>query len=393
MYKLFIIIDLSDNQNIEYYKNTIDDFAKELNNINLVDVSYILNKKSNNIKITTKSDLKIIQPKNYKEFRQILKIKNRIYMYGINTGRKYFFINFFLAKENIKKFVISNLGYNPENFNYFKKNFIDKSKIFLFIRLKYYFTRLLIILNILPKIDYFFESSDFIYKSISKGLSNKIKKKFPLFNFSYYQDVVKINSRYFDNIYYSRYNNAENYIVFIDGMLFDHKDRIMREGVPSNEDREIYYNNLYKVLKEYEKIFKRKIVVCLHPKNNFSVRRGDFKDLKCVKYETEKYISESFLIFFHEGSSIIQAIVQNKNIINLHGQMLGDYINKRCEMYSQLLKLYRIDLSKINIEKEKIIMKEISNAKKNYEKYVKENIVNDRSLSGILQVIKYLKLQ
>ena len=43
--------------------------------------------------------------------------------------------------------------------------------------------------------------------------------------------------------------------------------------------------------------------------------------------------------------------------------MLGDYINKRCEMYSQLLKLYRIDLSKINIEK-KIIMKEISNAKK-----------------------------
>ena len=156
MYKLFIIIDLSDNQNIEYYKNTIDDFSKELNNINLVDVSYILNKKSNNIKITTKSDLKIIQPKNYKEFRQILKIKNRIYMYGINTGRKYFFINFFLAKENIKKFVISNLGYNPENFNYFKKNFIDKSKIFLFIRLKYYFTRLLIILNILPKNRLFF---------------------------------------------------------------------------------------------------------------------------------------------------------------------------------------------------------------------------------------------
>ena len=36
MYKLFIIIDLSDNQNIEYYKNTIDDFSKELNNIKQV---------------------------------------------------------------------------------------------------------------------------------------------------------------------------------------------------------------------------------------------------------------------------------------------------------------------------------------------------------------------
>ena len=34
----------------------------------------------------------------------------------------------------------------------------------------------------------------------------------------------------------------------------------MREGVPSNEDREIYYNNLYKVLKEYEKILKEKLL-------------------------------------------------------------------------------------------------------------------------------------
>ena len=57
MYKLFIIIDLSDNQNIEYYKNTIDDFSKELNNINLVDVSYILNKKSKPVIRALKSNL------------------------------------------------------------------------------------------------------------------------------------------------------------------------------------------------------------------------------------------------------------------------------------------------------------------------------------------------
>ena len=101
------------------------------------------------------------------------------------------------------------------------------------------------------------------------------------------------------------------------------------------------YNNLYKILKNFEKMFNKEIIVCLHPKYNISQSRGDFKDLKCIKFETEKYISEAYLVVFHEGSSIVQAVVQKKRIINLYGEILGDYINKRCNMYANLLKLNR----------------------------------------------------
>lgn len=43
MKKLLIILDLS-NKSLEFYKNTIIDFSKELGKIDLIDVSKILKK-------------------------------------------------------------------------------------------------------------------------------------------------------------------------------------------------------------------------------------------------------------------------------------------------------------------------------------------------------------
>ena len=393
MYKLFIIIDLSNNNSFEYHKNTLLDFAIELGTVNLLDVSKVLGKKSsiNNSDISPKFN--IHQPKNYSELKKIFSSQDIILMYGITDAIKYFLINYYLVKYNVKKFTISNLGYNPENYNYFKKNFLEKIKIFLIIRVKYYFFRLLVLLNILPKIDYFFESSSFIINSIEKGLSNKLKQYIPKLDLSYYKKIIKINSKHFDNIFYARYKVSENYIVFIDGMLFDHKDRIMREGIPSEQLRVKYYNNLYKILKNFEKMFNKEIIVCLHPKYNISQSRGDFKDLKCIKFETEKYISEAYLVVFHEGSSIVQAVVQKKKIINLYGEILGDYINKRCNMYANLLKLNRIDLNNIIFEDRENLLNKLNKSINEYEKYISDNIVNDPNKSGISQIIEFLNLK
>ena len=392
MKKMYVLINLS-NDSIEFYKNTISDFAYELKKLTIIDISKLTKKKSLHKYLDKESNLKVIQPKNFTEFREILKLKDIYFMYAINNGIENFYINYLLSKYDVKKFIISNIGYNPDNFNYFKKNIVQKSIIFLRLRLKYYLFRVLVLAKIFPKIDYFFEASDYIYKSITNGFSYKLQKKSPLLNISYYKKVLKINSRSYDNIYYSRYNVSEKYIVFIDGMLFDHQDRLLREGHLTVSLRKQYYESLYNVLKNYEKIFNKKIIVCLHPKNNISKVRGDFKDLKCIKFKTEKYISEAYLIFFHEGSSVIQAIVQNKRIINLYGKMLGDYVNKRCNIYANLLKLYRIDLNNINFEKKKNLLTILEKAKINYIPYISKNIINDRNKSGIIQVIDHFKLR
>ena len=313
-------------------------------------------------------------------------------MYAINKGMENFYVNYLISKYDIKKFVVSNIGYIPENYNYYKKNIIQKIIIFNRLRLKYYFFRLFVLVKIFPKIDYFFEASDFVYKSIVNGLSFKLQKKIPFLNISYYKTVLKINSRSYDNIYYSRYKVSEKYIIFLDGMLFDHKDRILRDGHANKKFRKEYYDKLYKILKKYEKMFHKKIIVCLHPKNNISKRRKDFKDLKCVKFQTEKYMSQAFIIFFHEGSSIIQGIVQKK-IINLHGKILGDYVNKRCNIYPNLLNLYRIDLDNIIFKNKTNLLKILRKTKKNYDSYIKKNIVNEANKSSIIQIINYLNLK
>ena len=50
----------------------------------------------------------------------------------------------------------------------------------------------------------------------------------------------------------------------------------------------------------------------LTSKNNIYELNNDFKDLFCVKNQTEQYISEASIVVFNEGSSIVQAIVQKK---------------------------------------------------------------------------------
>ena len=126
---MYVLIDLS-NESFEFYKNTIFDFANELKRITILDISKLVKKKAKRKFLIKKYNLDIIQSKNFAEFIKILKSKETYFMYAINNGTKYFYINFLISKYNIKKFVVSNIGYNPENFNYYKKNIIQKIVIF-----------------------------------------------------------------------------------------------------------------------------------------------------------------------------------------------------------------------------------------------------------------------
>ncbi len=392
--KLCFLVDLSNDRFFRGYKSLIEDFLKELGVINLLDVSKILKKRNNSKEILRKYNPKILQPDDYSELKDILRSnRDMVYFYGISNNLEYFFINYYCAKYKIKTLLISNLGYNPFNYNYLNKKKIFRNlNTFIKIRLKIYYLRILSILGLTPKIDYFFEASEYIYKSVSNGLSSRIAKKIPILNFSYYKKIIKINSKHFDAIYYSKYKISEKYIVFIDG-IFEHEDRIIREGKVSEESEKKYYDNLYKVLNNFKIIFDKEIIVCLHPKNNSSEKRGMFKDLKCIKYETEKYISESFVVFFHESSAILQAITQKKRIISLYGELMGNYINKRCEMYSSIFKLHKISLDDVNFDEKFDIINKLNNSVKNYDEYINKNIINDPSKSGVMQVIEFLNLK
>ena len=180
-------------------------------------------------------------------------------MYCLNNSFKYFRINFLLSQLKIEKFIVSNVGYNPENFNFHKnQNILRKLFIFYNFKLTNYFVRFLVLIKILPSYEFFFESSSYVIESIKKGLSNKIKTKFSFLDFSYYKKIIKINSRSYDEILKSKSSISNDYIVFIDGMIFDHEDVIMRSGISNNVLREKYYFLLKKFLNDLQKLYEKK---------------------------------------------------------------------------------------------------------------------------------------
>ena len=99
------------------------------------------------------------------------------------------------------------------------------------------------------------------------------------------------------------------------------------------------------------------------------------------------------IVVFNEGSSIVQAIVQKKRIINLNGSILGDYVQKRSDLYTKELNLYQIDIDNPIFESKDDLNFNTNNPIKNYDKYISNNIVNDPSKSGIIQIINYLNLR
>ena len=391
MKNLFILIDLSDENTFEYNKNTFLDFANKLGKLNFIDVSKLVNLET---KINVKSIDKrffVVQPKNLKEFKSNITINNSIFMYCINTTFKYFSINFLISRKKVEKFIVSNLGYNPENYNYTKKKILKNLIIFFKLRFFYYIKRFLVIINLLPKIDYFFESSSFVINSINNGLSKKISKILPFLNFSYYKNLVKINSKHYDSVLENRYQISEDFIVFIDGMIIDHKDTKLRENI-SKENRKKYYICINKFLLELKNAYNKEVIVCLHPNYDIDTAREDYKNFKCIKYKTEEYINKSFLTVFHEGSNIIQAILLKKRIINLYGDLLGVRLNRRCKIYADMLGLKSYDFENYSLEDKKLLIEDLNKITKNYEEYIRNNIVFKKEQKGTDQIINYLNI-
>ena len=212
--KLSIIIDLSE-ENVVMLFELINNYVKLLGKVNLIDVSKIIKQEAKVDPLMINKNIIIYRPSNISELKSIIKRDNFTLMYCISQSLKYFFINFLLARLKNKIFIISNLGYNPENFNYINRTFSQTIKIFFNLRLNYYISRLLVLFGILPKIDYFFESSSYVIDSINSGLSKTLQKKIPWLNFSYYKNLIKINSKFHDDLFNNRFEVSEKYIVFI----------------------------------------------------------------------------------------------------------------------------------------------------------------------------------
>ena len=74
-----------------------------------------------------------------------------------------------------------------------------------------------------------------------------------------------------------------------------------------------HYKKLNQFLEKLSKIFKKKIIISIHPGYNLknTIRRFNGK-YPVIKYRTEKLIRKSFLVLDFGSSAIINAVVFKK---------------------------------------------------------------------------------
>ena len=292
-----------------------------------------------------------------------------------------------LVKYRIKLIQIQNIGF----FNTRQKNIKNLFWKNLFYRLNKASSHKLIVLlsnlGLVPKIQIRFTSSSEVIESINKSFIKKI-----LYNlkFFYVKELVLINSCTYDVFKKTKIEIKEDQIVLLD-TFFLNPDIVAFGANPSKEKIEKHYYFLNKLINNLSTMYKKKIVVCIHPKDNLKLKKKYFPNLDVVQYETRKNIYKAFLVLFIETSSIVDAILLKKRILTLFSNFFSKTINNFGQDFAA-----RAGLLQINIENElktdkNIFLSKLDKAKGGYSNYIKSFIAPDGSNIGCEKIIKILK--
>ena len=356
------------------------------------------------VKKSPNSEIKFISrvfetytPKNYYDLDQYLKKKNFIFSVSLGKDFKYFKIWYILKKRKHKLFYHLNLGILSTKKNFYTRNFlsnlIDRLKKIFLVNISFKLYRYLVLFRIFPNIDYIFESSKLFKNNFVNSPAKKIEKFFGVRNIALYQKIIHINSRAYDEVIDEIKDIDEKYITFLDSG-FDHPDRERFDKKATESQRKDYYQDLKKILLRFSKIYRKKIIFCSHPKSNLRVIKKHLKNIKVIKYKTRFYILRSKIIFFHESSSALDAMILKKKLWSLKSKTMGKFFESRNNLYPNMINCpssEMSDLLKIETNKIKKII-ENYNFKFFNNKIINYLVKNQQSLNYINKCISNKKM-
>ena len=353
-------------------ENLYSQIVKKYGKIIFINCHYLVNKENISIESKFKKDKKFIffHPKNYSDLNNFLK-NNKIYLINNLSFKLYHLrIYFLLNKKNIYQIEINNLGifsdYKLENWDVVKL----KQKIhFLYIKkFSYLIYRILFFLKIIKLKDKLFISRKDLYKKYLKKFQNNLFLK-PI-----YKKIIPTKLK---SDSYASKKLSEKYIVYLDQNI-NHKDSLLRGIKISLNQEKKFFKYLSNYLKHLKKLFNKKVIICLHPTSDLKKYKKNIKKIKIIKYQTEKYINDAYLVLFHSSSSIIGALIKKKRIINLKSLSMGKLNNSRRFLYLNKLSLLQEDIekNKFNFDKNKLF----KSLNKNANRYFKE--LNKKFFTG-----------
>ena len=294
---------------------------------------------------------KCFSPLTIRELDNFFNKRERIVIIN-NIGRTFSFFKllFFLRIKNYPQITISNLGNLHDGIfekpklsgNYFKnlftKNIPDK------------IVWLLSILGIFKKIEAKFISNKIHFKHFNQ--KSEFRKKY----FSYYKRNILVKSNFFNKFKNLNKNDISNkYIVLLDYYPYypQTSDYIWPNPIKVKE----HYYKLNILLDYLKKIYKKKIIICIHPNYPTSFHKKRFLKYGVYKNKTEKFIKKAFLVLFFDSSAILNAIYLNEKILSIKSELFNVKGNLS-DTYTRIINNEVIELkNNYKIDKKKFFRK------------------------------------
>ena len=372
---------------VNNFKILIDSFLDKKIKIFWIDLGNLIYK--NNKKKISNTKINFFCPNNSNEALNLIKKNKFILVDCLPKDIKLFKIFRLINKSNSKLIAIHN---DQTRVLLQKKNYLKRINLPF---LKYtYIHKLMIILNIFPRTDILFISSKILYKQFANGFSKRLDKIIKRNFFADYKKIKLVNNVFFDTFLLFKKKiskSKKKNIVFLDTAPFDHPalKKYSNEKIKKN-NRKKFYENLYIFLKHLEKVHKKKIIICLHPKYNSKYKKRDFKDLSCKVFKTHNYIFNSSLLLFITTSMVMQGIYLKKSIINLSSSYLPIFFQKESKDWRNILPFCSINIDNRDDYKEKL-PRMLKNENLKINKKIYNSLINNHKLTSTEQILNYLR--
>jgi len=375
IYGIFVCNNLKNVINLD--QDLYEAMNKKLKNFYIIDLSLLYGFKTEKINQL----FKVFRPRSYNELDNFLTRNKSIIFNHVSRHLKY--LKFFIFIRKYKIILLELIRGNSIQLNevYYKKgNFIFLLKI----KIRRAIYKLLTVFNFINNYDCLFISTKNVKKYYHNYRDILLNKIFCTNRFFKHKKIIIMN----DKIYDLSKNKKKNqkYIIYIDTPL-SKIDYIPEKDMPDEVSKKKFYNLLTLHLDKLSKIFRKKIVICLHPKTNFKDVRKYFKKYICKKYQIWEYIDKSFLVTCIASTAVAYAIYNKKKILIFNSKYLNKFHLYRSEI---LAKNYKIISLKVEERKfENLNVKRI-NANKPYNILLK-NIMLKKNNSGVKEIINNIK--
>ena len=389
---------------LEIRKELFDTFSKSLKEFYIINADNLvyfpsfkkISYNEKNVKINKKqikkSNIKLFNPKNEKEFCSFSKKKELVIIN--NIGKNFFALKiyFLLKKLRINQVYIDNLGSIGMPAYFEVKDYIRYFNYLIFQRL---FSRIitpsLIILGFIRRIKIHFTSKKLeIEQTRKKFFKNFLFQR----NLLFAEEYKLINSRSYDSIIDKKYNVESKYIVHLDAEM-NGRHEIETRGYLPKDIVDQHYFHLRNFLKKLSKDFKKPVVVCLHPTiNSREVKKfrksGLLKGFKIVQYKTKEYIYKSFIVTTFDTSAVVDAALLKKKIIGLYSNYMDINQINHSKTYPSKIGFLRINFENFQYNK-KHLLDTLNNNLKKYNSFLKNYHIHKKKLKGSDEIVNILK--